>query len=138
MATSALQRRLGYVRRGAPVLRWAPGAIQFAALATERAIRLPLEWSGRSVRIAWLAPDSTALYYLFAREAEPLPTIDDATSSTAIDGGPAHTVIARAPSWIPSRSARWRRVPDFGEPALLLLKPSAGAGRVSVRLAPRS
>lgn len=146
-----LARRLGLDRLGprhgagprppTDVADEAGGGFQFVAIAAEVKLRLPSSWAGQPVTIRWrpapAIPESKeVLFFLFVPEPSsgPLPSIDSATSSAPIGGGPDHTFVDNAPEWVEARAVERRRVP-IEAPALLLLKPSGGAGRAVVRLA---
>lgn len=110
------------------------GGFQFAALAAEVKIRIPRDWRGENVLIAWKPTvEGEVLEYLFAPEADPLPSID-ATDSAVVGAEPAYTKIDRAPDWLEQGSVIVQ-VPMFaGVETLLVLKPSE-PGRVKVRQA---
>lgn len=115
----------------------AGGGIQFAALVAERAIRLPKSWQGKYVRIQWhAATDGDVLEFLFADDADPVPTIDN-TDSTGTE--PVTSQEDNAPDWVEDKGQEHRTASVASSSALdgnvvLILKP-AGAGRVSVRRA---
>lgn len=116
------------------------GGYQWPALSAETKVRLPGSWRQRYIRISWLPDtDGDVLYYLFAPEADPLPSIDESTAS-AVDGAePAYSQVDTAPDWIESGSDDVL-VPLFADPStgapsantVLILKPS-GQGRAKVR-----
>lgn len=110
---------------------------QFAALAAETKVRIPRDWRGEFVRIAWLPQTpGDLLFYLFAAEADPLPSIDNTTVSSVGGGSePAYSVVPNAPDWLEQGDVRVQ-VPFFeNADTVLLLKPSGAAGRVKVRQA---
>lgn len=108
---------------------------QFTALAAETKIRIPTDWRGEYVRIAWKpTTPGDVLYYLFAPEGDPLPAIDETTESVVDGAEPTYKTVPNAPDWIEAGTDRVQ-VPRYAGNTVLLLKPSGAPGRVKVRQA---